>query len=358
MEPEGDFVYSGEENCPAVTVRKCTGDEAALDASDYEVSYSNHVNAGTGLVTVTGKGNYTGSISAWFTIRKAPQKVTAHNWEKTTEDLIFPLEASASGGGILTYASGNPEVAVVDDHGIVLIRGAGTAEIHIRASETPNYRASEYKTILLTVRPAGTDGSGGTGEEPGGNDPNPVLPGTDTPGTNGEDADLSGLTVTKLSYTKALGSKPFSLGASADTQIEYASSRPDVALVSADGRVTLRGCGKTVITVTAGTAKRSVTVCVVPKKAKIKKTALKSGKLTVSWVRQKEADGYVIEYSTDKKMKKQVQRKTVKGSKTTKIVLGKLRKGKKYYVRVKAYTTIDKKKAYGAESKKTAKKVV
>ena len=95
-----------------------------------------------------------------------------------------------------------------------------------------------------------------------------------------------------------------------------------------------------------------------PKTAKIKSVkSKKAGQLTVSWNRQKEADGYVVQYSTDKKFKKKVQTKYVKKNKTTSLTLKKLKKGKKYYVRVKAYKTISKKKAYGTASKAVVQKV-
>lgn len=38
---------------------------------DFTVSYSNNINVGAGRVTITGKGNYTGSITKSFTITKA-----------------------------------------------------------------------------------------------------------------------------------------------------------------------------------------------------------------------------------------------------------------------------------------------
>ena len=109
----------------------------------------------------------------------------------------------------------------------------------------------------------------------------------------------------------------------------------------------------------AGDERATIVIRVVPKKAKAKAVSKKSGELKVSWNRQKEAAGYVVEYSTDKKFKKNTGSKVIKKSKTTSITLKNLKKGKKYYVRVKAFTSIDKKRAYGAASKvirKTVKK--
>lgn len=59
--------YTGSAIEPSVTV---TLDGNVLDASNYTVSYSNNINAGTATVKVTGKGNYTGTISGSFNIVK------------------------------------------------------------------------------------------------------------------------------------------------------------------------------------------------------------------------------------------------------------------------------------------------
>ncbi len=269
--------------------------------------------------------------------------------------MIFPLNAKASGNGKLHYSSNNPAVAVIDGHGIVMIRGAGTAEIGVWASETANYRDSALKIVTLVVKQAGILPPGPV------EGPDQGQTGTNQPpqtGTQGDSSNTSGggtattsLAVAQTSYTKALGSKPFVIGALADTAIRFMTSSPKVASVDASGKVTLHKCGRAIVTVTAGDAQVQVTIRVVPKKAKAKVTVKKGGEMAVSWKRQKEAKGYVIEYSTDKNFKKNVSKKVIKNNKTTKATLKKLKEGKKYYVRVKAYTVIGGKKVYGARSK-------
>lgn len=57
------------EKKPVVTVKS---DNAQLTAdTDFTVSYSSNINAGTATVTITGKGNYSGSIKKQFTITPA-----------------------------------------------------------------------------------------------------------------------------------------------------------------------------------------------------------------------------------------------------------------------------------------------
>ena len=64
-------VYTGSAIEPDVTVKD---GETPLDDEDYEVTYSNNVNAGTATVTITGKGDYSGETAATFTI--IPKAVT------------------------------------------------------------------------------------------------------------------------------------------------------------------------------------------------------------------------------------------------------------------------------------------
>ena len=61
--------FSGQALSPSVTVK--LDDRVLTNGTDYTASYSNNVNAGTAKVTVTGKGNYAGTVSGSFTISPA-----------------------------------------------------------------------------------------------------------------------------------------------------------------------------------------------------------------------------------------------------------------------------------------------
>ncbi|MBR1384178.1 MAG: leucine-rich repeat protein [Ruminococcus sp.] len=61
-----DQTYTGSALTPAPTVKY--GSKTLTAGTDYTVSYSNNTNAGTATVTVTGKGNYTGTKQATFKI--------------------------------------------------------------------------------------------------------------------------------------------------------------------------------------------------------------------------------------------------------------------------------------------------
>jgi len=83
-------------------------------------------------------------------------------------------------------------------------------------------------------------------------------------------------------------------------------------------------------------------------------TSLKSTKaktFEVKWKKDKKASGYIIEYSTDKKFKKNVKKNIVSKNKTVSKKITKLKPGKKYYVRVCTYKNSHGKKVQGDYSK-------
>lgn len=356
--------YTGTEICPEVYVINTITKEI-LDQSNYDVFYHNNIEVGNAFVTVQGKGNYAGSLSTMFIIngnlegeepelppeiemppepelppeietppgtelppgtegqpeitRKA-QSITASDIIKTYGEEDFAIGAQAE-GGILSYESGNADVISVDaTTGMAKITGAGTAQITIKAPETAEYLES-IKTITITVQKANAQ-----------------------------------LKTAKKSYQKVYGGKPFRLHVESKDAVQYMTDNPKVAAVK-NGKVTIKSCGKAVITVSTGSANyeeefKTITVKVVPKKAKLKKViSRKAGEITVTWKKQKEAAGYVVEYSADKKFKKKVKTVKIKKNKTTSTTIKNLTEGKKYYVRIKAFTKINKKQAFGAKSK-------
>ncbi len=153
----------------------------------------------------------------------------------------------------------------------------------------------------------------------------------------------------KSAITKAYGDKAFSLGAkitAGNGKLSYKSSDNKVAQPDSSGKITIKGIGKCTITVTASgtttynakTAK--VTLTVNPKKAKLK--TLKPGKksLKVTWTKDAKATGYEVQCCLKKNFKSGVKKSTIKKAKTTSTTIKKLKKGKKYYVRIRAYKTV------------------
>lgn len=66
--------YSGSALTPAVTV---TLNGSTVPSTGYDVQYSNNINAGTATITITGKGDYTGTATGTFSIAKANPSYTA-----------------------------------------------------------------------------------------------------------------------------------------------------------------------------------------------------------------------------------------------------------------------------------------
>ena len=68
---EGEsFTYTGSPITPAVSVTLKNGTQL-IKGTDYTLAYTNHTNAGTATVTVTGIGNYIGTAKRTFVINKA-----------------------------------------------------------------------------------------------------------------------------------------------------------------------------------------------------------------------------------------------------------------------------------------------
>jgi urease beta subunit len=160
-------------------------------------------------------------------------------------------------------------------------------------------------------------------------------------------------------YKKKYSSSSFKLNAKAKTAVTYVSSNKKVAVVNkSTGKVKIKGCGKAVITITAKgknykTATKKVTIRVVPNKTSI--TKLKStskSKINITYKKKTGATGYEVVYSTSKTFKAaKTKTKLIKGKSKNKAVIKGLKAGKKYYVKVRAYKTIDGKKYYSSYSK-------
>lgn len=160
-------------------------------------------------------------------------------------------------------------------------------------------------------------------------------------------------------YKKTLNSKPFNLSVkNATGKVSYTSSNKKVATVNSKGIVTLKGTGLAKITVKASNGSVVSKVYVAPKKtsiSKAKSTAKKT--VTVTWKKDTKATGYEIQCNTNKSFKSGNKTVTVKKAKTTSAKVTKLKSGKKYYVRMRSYKTINGKKYAGSWSKVLAVKV-
>lgn len=88
---------------------------------------------------------------------------------------------------------------------------------------------------------------------------------------------------------------------------------------------------------------------IVPAKvAKLKARALKAKTIRVSWKKDKQADGYQIQYAGNAKFTKGKKSVPVAKRSAASKKIAKLARGKRYFVRIRAYKNINGEKCYGA----------
>ena len=143
------YTYNGSEKKPGVTVRD--GRSVLTEGRDYTVSYRNNINAGTGYVTVTGAGSYSGQTELSFTILKASNTLTLALPEGFT---AVPLGESVSlvtgGFGALSFSSGAPDILRVDETGTVTGLQEGKTTVTMTAAGDGNH-VSASKSLSLSV---------------------------------------------------------------------------------------------------------------------------------------------------------------------------------------------------------------
>ena len=159
--PIADVTYNTRAHTPEVTVA-ISGRTLEAD-KDYTVSYASNVNAGTATVTVTGKGNFTGSANTTFTIAKADLNLSVYTisslcteTEVKTSTLpsnFFLADETETGFSIALTAAGGDAIftqapAVVDGENVITYQlNGGTGEATFNVTVTPvssNYKAGTY----------------------------------------------------------------------------------------------------------------------------------------------------------------------------------------------------------------------
>lgn len=402
------FAYDGTAKEPTVTVT--LGDKTLTKDTDFTVDYSNNTNVGDATVTITGKGNYTGTKTAAFSITEASSEKTSletavitlnpnsfvYDGTAKTPDVSVTLDEKVltKDTDYTVAYSNNINVgsnATVTITGIGDYTGTATATFSITAAPPAPGKTSITGAVVRPVTASYTyDGTAKTptvtvtlnGKALTANDynvaySNNINAGTATitvTGKNNYTGTATGtftiakasksITVSKSSYAKVMGNKAFSLGATTakGETLSYTSSSKKVVTVSSSGKVTIKGTGKATITIKSAASanynaasSKKVTITVAPKKISISSVkSTKKGQMTVKWKRNSTASGYQIVYSTTKNFKKKTT-VTIKSNKTiSKTIKSKLTKGKKYYVKVRAYKTVKGVKGgklYGAYSK-------
>ena len=306
------FIYDGAEKKPAITIK--AGKNQLTLNKDYTISYKNNMNVGTASVTVTGKGNYTGTISKSFTIAAtnlstADVKLSAASFTYNGK-AITPSVKVTCNGKVLTNGT---DYSVAYTNNI----NAGTSRVTI----TGIGAYSGVKTVTFRIKRAKA---------------------TLTP-------TAAALTLTQSSRKTAVIKRK-----KTDGKISLKSSNSKIVKISGTSIIPLSP-GKATVTITAAqgrnynavSARISSSVRPLPVSSLSLKSSAK-GQATVSWKQVKSFTSYQIQYSTASSMKS-AKTITVKGTSKS-AVLKKLTRGKKYYVRIRTVKTASKKNYYSTWS--------
>ena len=168
------------------------------------------------------------------------------------------------------------------------------------------------------------------------------------------------ITASNVKKTQSTKAQTFSLGAAAKggAKLSYKSNNKNVT-VNSSGKVTIAAnyTGESAITITAAATKnykaaqKTVTLTVNPSGTSITKcTNIKTKKADIQWKKNGSATGYEVQYSTNKTFKSGVKTKSIINASTIKYTAAGLTSQKTYYVRVRAYKTVGKKKLYSSWS--------
>ena len=148
-------VYTGSAFEPAPTV--VWGSRTLVSGTDYTMAYSGNVNAGTGAVTLTGTGNFTGTMSLPITITKCAMSKASVSGISASYELtgsaIKPVPVVKYKG--VTLKSGT-DYSVAYSNNIDL----GTATVTITGKK--NFSGKVKKTFLITSDFTESVASGGT----------------------------------------------------------------------------------------------------------------------------------------------------------------------------------------------------
>ena len=314
--------FTGSNITPSVTVK--VAGRTLTSGTDYTVSYSNNKNVGTSNVYVYGKGNYSGSLSAKFDIVPAKQQIQkletkykgfyidwAQKGSATGYDVEYSVNANMSGAVSKHLTANKPDTLTVS--GL-----AGDKTYYVRVRSYTNVNGKVYYGAWSDVKSIKTANNDIT------------------------KATVSGIS-TKLFTGKAItqnvtvkvGNTVLKNGT--DYTVSYSNNKK---VGKATVKITGKGKYGGVIT---------KTFKINPAKQEIQKLTAKSKAFFIDWAQKGSATGYEIQYATNSKFTG-AKKVTITNNKTDKTTVSKLSANKKYYVRVRSYTTVGGTKYYGAWS--------
>ncbi len=94
-----DKTYTGREIMPPVQIS--LNGSTLVEGEDYELIYSNNINTGTAIITITGTGNYTGSIVSSFIIK--PRKTSSFTGNPANKYITLKWNGNTGAQGYQIY---------------------------------------------------------------------------------------------------------------------------------------------------------------------------------------------------------------------------------------------------------------
>ena len=314
--------FTGSNITPSVTV-KVAGRTLTSD-TDYTVSYSNNKNVGTSNVYVYGKGNYSGSLSAKFDIVPAKQQIQkletkykgffvdwAQKGSATGYDVEYSVNANMSGAVSKHLTANKPDTLTVN--GL-----SGDKTYYVRVRSYTNVNGKVYYGAWSDVKSIKTANN-----------------------------DITKATVSGIS-TKAFTGKAITQNVTVKVGNTVLKNGTDYTVSYSNNKKV----GKATVKITGKGKYGGVitkTFKINPAKQEIQKLTAKSKAFFVDWAQKGSATGYEIQYATNSKFTG-AKKVTITNNKTDKTTVSKLSANKKYYVRVRSYTTVGGTKYYGAWS--------
>ena len=145
---QDSYAYDGTPKTPAIAELVADG-ERLTEGTDFTVAYKDNINAGTSIVTITFKSNYTGEVTKTFTISKALLTVTADSKTMITGQELPTFTYTITGfvhGETEDVLTTKPTVSC-EANG----QTAGTYDITVSGAAADNYEITHVNGALSVV---------------------------------------------------------------------------------------------------------------------------------------------------------------------------------------------------------------
>ena len=322
---EQNYLYDGTPKKPAVFVYY--NGILLSENVDYSLTYSDFVVAGTAKVTVTGINSYTGSVTKEYTIK--PITFNSKNLSVTFDKTSLVYYGSAVHPVMYVSLNGQPLVQDVD-YKVSYSKNDAPGRATVKITGIGNFAGSVSKTFIISPQKVNSVS---------------IAKNSATTATVswGKVDKVSGYEILKYDANK--NSFVHAVYASADSTSYQFTKLQNSALHSYVVKAYKTIDGDKYF----GEQSDTVSVFIKPAKAQLTSVTMKNSTLNVEW-KKLDCTGYEIIYTTDSKFKKGLKTVIIKNSNTTKKAIKKLKKGKKYYVKVRAYAVNNGEKLYGSKS--------